>query len=124
MNLVLSMLQSTQVIRQGFVKVNGVSIKYINFCLKKNDVISIDHEKFFVTMYKQMGSEYLVSLTVKCELPYLFVRHRSLFGIFLYDPLHNYSNLLIQYPTFFFGKNRTVYKSMNFKKLSKNKRAF
>ena len=61
---------------------------------------------------------------IKPELPHLYVKHRVLTGIFLYDPLHNYNVLAKQYPDFFFGKGQVHYENINFHSVSKNARNF
>ena len=126
MNLALSLMQAKQFIRHGFVKVNGKKVIYRNFQIKKNDIISVDRKMFlnFLLGNKTLPLNFMFSSVIKPELPHLYVKHRLLTGIFLYDPLNNYNVLAKQHPSFFFGKDRVQYEHMNFHKISKNARSF
>jgi ribosomal protein S4 len=126
MNLALSLMQAKQFIRHGFVFVNGRKVVYRNYKVKPNDIISLDRQMFlnFLLNNKKLPLNFMFSSVVKPELPHLYVKHRLLTGIFLYDPLNNYNVLSKQNPSFFFGKSKVKYEHMNFHKISENSRSF
>ena len=86
-------MQAKQFIRHGFIKVNGRYMPYQNYQIKKNDIISVDKKMFlkFLIGNKTLPLNFMFSSVVKPELPHLYVKHRLLTGIFLYDPLNNYN---------------------------------
>lgn len=126
MNLSLSLMQAKQFIRHGFIKVNNRCMPYQNYQIKKNDIISVDKKIFlkFLIGNKTLPLNFMFSSVVKPELPHLYVKHRLLTGVFLYDPLNNYNILAKQYPSFFFGKNQVQYENINLHKITKNARNF
>jgi ribosomal protein S4 len=126
MNLALNLMQAKQFIRHGFVTVNGKKIIYCNYKIKKNDIISVNRKMFldFILKSKNLSLDFVYNSVVKPELPHLYVKHRILTGIFLYDPLHNYNVLSKQYPSFFFGGDALRYEYIDFHSVSKNTRNF
>jgi ribosomal protein S4 len=126
MNLAFSLMQAKQFIRHGFVYVNGKKIIYRNYKVKKNDVITVNRQMFldFILKSQKIPLDFMYNSVVKPELPHLYVKHRLLTGIFLYDPLHNYNVLSKQHPEFFFGKGQLHYENINFHQVSKNARNF
>lgn len=126
MNLSASLMQAKQFIRHGFVYVNGKRIIYRNYKVKINDVVTLDKKIFldYILRQKNISLDFIYNSVIKPELPHLYVKHRILSGIFLYDPLHNYNVLSKQYPDFFFGKGQVHYENINFHSVSKNARNF
>jgi ribosomal protein S4 len=122
MNFVFSIVQAKQIIRHGLVFVNKKKIIYINYRIKKNDFIKVDTIRFYIRVCSSATSEALSNLIITPELPYLYIKHRRLLGVFLYDPLNNYTVLSKQIPSFFFGKKKVRYEKMNFHKLSRDSR--
>lgn len=124
MNFVLSILQAKQLIRHGLIYVNDRCIKYINYALKKNDIISIDKKSFYKYVVLQNEIIGFSKMSLKLEIPYLYVKHRLLKGIILYDPKHNMELLFKQTPDFFFGSNEVQYEQINFYKETRSAKAF
>jgi len=108
MNLIQNIIEAKQIIRHGFVRVNGKKIIFSNYIIKENDVISLDKKWYIKEIIKDEKKIHLWMHSYKkklVEMPYLQVKNRLLTGVYLYNPLNNYVLLANSYPSIFFGSD-------------------
>lgn len=119
MRFALNLQQSKQLIRHGAVYVNKKKIIYCNYRLKKNDVVSIDKKVFYRLLLRGVLDYRILNARIVPEMPNLYVRHRTLHGIYLYDIEQNYAALSKKYPEYFFHKSELTDEDFSLTKLSR-----
>lgn len=117
MNFVFNLLQAKQFIRHGFIYVNKKKIKFTNFKISENDIVSIDTKAFYkyiITHKKQ--AEFSKIISFKKNPPHMYVRHRILTGIILYNPIQNFNLVAKHTPDMLFEQKSDTSSNNNDRK--------
>jgi ribosomal protein S4 len=126
MNFVLNLLQAKQFIRHGFIFVNKKKVKFLNFKVSTNDIVSIDPKAFYKYIINNKKQTEYSKVFATVDNPHMYVKYRTLTGIILYNPVQNFNLLARQHPELFFGQkpDNDVVTAKNIGDMSKNFKKF